>query len=72
MRSHIQDQDPTAGTRACEIREHPEIPQPIHDPTNPRFGEVWPDGHASATEAAGDAPPSSVRASAPPIGDLRS
>ena len=57
MRSHIQDQDPTAGTRACEIREHPEIPQPIHDPTDPRFGEIWPNAQPqqeTATKAATD------------------
>lgn len=55
MRPHIQDV--TAGTRAREVREHPEITQPILDPTDPRFGEVPPDAreHASATEPAGDA-----------------
>ncbi|MBV9535565.1 MAG: hypothetical protein JO321_09160 [Solirubrobacterales bacterium] len=57
MRSPFQDQDPTAGTRACEIREHPEVPQPIHDPTDPRFGEVLSGAreHGGATELASDA-----------------
>lgn len=65
MRSHIQDQDPTAGTRACEIREHPEIPQPIHDPTDPRFGQVWPDGAARERDRGRRRRPrSSVRADA--------
>lgn len=37
--------DPTAGRRARQIREHPEVPQPVADPTDPRYGSVdEPDG----------------------------
>lgn len=32
--------DPTAGRRARMIREHPEVPQPITDPTDPRCGSI--------------------------------
>lgn len=32
--------DPTAGERARAIHEHPEWPQPILDPTDPRHGSV--------------------------------
>ena len=35
--------DPTAGRRAREIREQPEIPQRILDPTDPRYGELVAD-----------------------------
>jgi hypothetical protein len=33
-------QDPTAGRRAQAISERPEVPQPIPDPTDPRYGEL--------------------------------
>lgn len=32
--------DPMAGERARAIVQHPEIAQPIPDPTDPRCGEV--------------------------------
>ncbi len=55
MRPHFQDV--TAGIRAREIREHPDIPHPIFDPTDAHFGEVPPDARqrASAREPAVDA-----------------
>ena len=31
--------DPTAGERARQIREHPDAPMPILDPTDPRYGQ---------------------------------
>jgi hypothetical protein len=34
--------DPTAGERARQIREVPERPQVITDPTDPRYGAVEP------------------------------
>lgn len=34
--------DPTAGERARQIREVPEQPQVITDPTDPRYGTVEP------------------------------
>jgi hypothetical protein len=38
MRRPIEDV--TAGTRAREIHEHPETPQPISDPMDPQYGHV--------------------------------
>jgi hypothetical protein len=32
--------DPTAGATAQAKRWHPEVPQPILDPTDPRYGSV--------------------------------
>lgn len=34
--------DPTAGRRARLIREQPDIPLPVTDPTDPRYGPVEP------------------------------
>jgi hypothetical protein len=33
-------QDPMAGTTARRIREHPNEPQPVVDPTDPRNGQM--------------------------------
>lgn len=33
-----QTSDPTAGKRARAIHAHPETPQRIQDPTDPRYG----------------------------------
>jgi hypothetical protein len=57
MRPHTED--PTAGTRARNIHEHPEIPQPNFDPTDPRYGEALSGGreHARAQQNAQVAPP---------------
>lgn len=30
--------DPTAGERARRLKLHPEVPQPVLDPTDPRYG----------------------------------
>jgi hypothetical protein len=35
--------DPTAGRRARDIRRDPTTPQPILDPTDPRYGPLQPD-----------------------------
>jgi hypothetical protein len=43
--------DPTGGVRAREIRRHPGAPQPITDPTDPRYGKLSPDRRAPAREA---------------------
>lgn len=32
--------DPTAGKRARAIRVHPEVPQPVSDPTDARYGRL--------------------------------
>lgn len=42
-------QDPTAGERARAIRVHPEVPQRISDPTDPRYGKVFPDPRERAS-----------------------
>lgn len=34
--------DPTAGERARRIRLHPDIPERISDPTDPRYGQIPP------------------------------
>ncbi len=41
--------DPTAGERARRIRLHPERPQPILDPTDPRYGTDPSTGEAAAS-----------------------
>jgi hypothetical protein len=46
--------DPTAGQRAGRARLHPELPQPIVDPTDPRCGTPEPVGEALAAKR-GDA-----------------
>jgi hypothetical protein len=32
--------DPTAGRRARLVREHPDAPLPVSDPTDPRIGTI--------------------------------
>jgi len=34
--------DPTAGRTAQRVRERPDIPRPLTDPTDPRSGEAPP------------------------------
>lgn len=36
--------DPTAGKRARAIHAHPEIPQPVQDPTDPGYGSGSSEG----------------------------
>jgi hypothetical protein len=43
--------DPTAGERARAICEHPEIPQPVVDPTDPNLGAVSPRSQGATGEA---------------------
>ncbi len=40
MRPHTLD--PTAGERARNIQQHPEVPQHLEDPTDRRCGEFVP------------------------------
>jgi len=42
--------DPTAGERARAIRLHAEVPQPVVDPTDTRFGlfPAWADALSEA------------------------
>jgi len=42
--------DPTAGERARLAQELPEQPQPIVDPTDPRYGLLQPDAGAVTGE----------------------
>ncbi|MBV9004335.1 MAG: hypothetical protein JOZ98_13705 [Solirubrobacterales bacterium] len=42
--------DPTAGATARAIRAHPEAPQPVCDPTDPRYGELMPDTREDAAD----------------------
>jgi hypothetical protein len=37
---HDDAPDPTAGRTAQAIRNHPEIPRPLTDPTDPRLRDV--------------------------------
>ena len=39
--------DPTAGERARRIQAHPEVPEHIVDPMDPRYGELTPSGATS-------------------------
>jgi len=43
--------DPTAGRRARAIRAHPELAQPIVDPTDSRYGALLPDPRARSDVA---------------------
>lgn len=45
--------DPMAGERARRIYERPEEPQPILDPTDPRYGSTDPDRIRRAGRKAG-------------------
>jgi hypothetical protein len=39
--------DPTAGARAREVQRNPGVPQPILDPTDPRYGQLQGGARAS-------------------------
>lgn len=48
--------DPTAGRRALRTRLHPELDQPITDPTDPRYGlPAIADDRGDLTEPAREA-----------------
>lgn len=53
--------DPTAGQRAQQARFHPELPQPILDPTDPRCGTYEPAGELAASDRPAVAEPPRLR-----------
>lgn len=53
-------EDPTAGSSARAIAADPGAPRRIGDPTDPRYGQLWP----VSSKRAGDAPRAPDRADA--------
>jgi hypothetical protein len=53
--------DPTAGQRAQRAKFHPELPQPILDPTDPRCGASEPASEIRPSEPEAVEEPSRLR-----------